>query len=166
MSTNLKIWYKMAYVTGRTNRLKTQHWKILNSSKVSCTEISVHIVITNRWLPRQINQQDCMVQPKHTNSIPLKITIDNLKFRPIIDQIGSYTYKTAQIIGEYLRPLSRNEYTIKDTQQFPDMIKNLPPLPKDKVMFRMMSNRCLPMFLYKRQLTTWNLCKQKTETVM
>ena len=26
-------------------------------------------------------------------------------------------------IDEYLRPLSRNEYTIKDTQQFYDLIK-------------------------------------------
>ena len=60
------------------------------------------------------------------------ITRDNLKFRPIIDQTGTYTYKTAQIIDEQLRPLSRNEYTINDTQQFPDRIKNLPLLPQDE----------------------------------
>ena len=60
------------------------------------------------------------------------MTRDNLKFRQIIDQTGIYTYKTARIIGEYLRPLSRNEYTINDTQQFPDRIKNLPLLPQDE----------------------------------
>ena len=73
-----------------------------------------------------------MVQPKtHKFNFTKDITRDNLKFRPIIDQTGTYTYKTAQIIGEQLRPLSRNEYTINDTQQFPDRIKNLPPLPQD-----------------------------------
>ena len=60
------------------------------------------------------------------------VTKSGLKFRPIIDQTGTYTYKTAQIIGEYLKPLSKNEYTIKDTQQFPDMIKQLPPLSQDE----------------------------------
>ena len=68
----------------------------------------------------------------HKFNFTKDITRDNLKFRPIIDQTGTYTYKTAQIIGEYLRPLSRNEYTINDTQQFADSIKNLPPLPQDE----------------------------------
>ena len=61
-----------------------------------------------------------------------EITISNLKFRAIIDQTGTYTHKTAQIIGEYLKPLSKNEFTIRDTQTFPDMIKSLPPLNLDE----------------------------------
>ena len=62
------------------------------------------------------------------------MTKSGLKFRPIIDQTGTYTYKTAQIIGEYSRPLSKNEYTItiKDTQQFADMIKQSPSLSQDE----------------------------------
>jgi len=57
-----------------------------------------------------------------------EISKDALTFRPIIDQTGTCTHKTAQIIGEYLRPLSKNEFTITDTQQFPEMIKALPLL--------------------------------------
>ena len=62
------------------------------------------------------------------------MTKSGLKFLPIIDQTGTYTYKTAQIIGEYSRPLSKNEYTItiKDTQQFADMIKQSPSLSQDE----------------------------------
>ena len=61
-----------------------------------------------------------------------EIAMNNLKFRPIIDQSGTYTHKTAQIIGEYLKPLSKNEFTIRDTQTFPDMIKSLPPLNENE----------------------------------
>ena len=44
------------------------------------------------------------------------ITADLLKFRPIIAQTGTYTYSTAQIISEYLKPLyEQNEYIIKNT---------------------------------------------------
>ena len=33
------------------------------------------------------------------------ITVVNLKFRPIIDQAGTFTYNTAKVISDYLRPL-------------------------------------------------------------
>ena len=32
-----------------------------------------------------------------------EITVDSLKFRPIIAQTGTYMYKTAQVISEYLK---------------------------------------------------------------
>ena len=57
------------------------------------------------------------------------ITVDSLKFRPIIAQTGTFTYNTAQIISEYLKPLyTSNEYIIHNTQDFPKIIQNQPPL--------------------------------------
>ena len=42
--------------------------------------------------------------------------IDNLKFRQIIAQTGTYTYNPAQVIAKYLRPLcSGNNYIIRNT---------------------------------------------------
>ena len=53
-----------------------------------------------------------------------EITIDNLKFRPIIAQTGTYTYNAAQVIAKYLKPLcSRNNYIIRNTQEFPMYLK-------------------------------------------
>ncbi|XP_066934351.1 uncharacterized protein [Clytia hemisphaerica] len=61
------------------------------------------------------------------------IDVRNLKFRPIIAQVGTCTYKAAQIIAKYLQPLlSENEYMINNTQKFPTMLKNQPPLQHDE----------------------------------
>ena len=46
-----------------------------------------------------------------------KIKITKLKFRPIIDQTGTYTYKAAKVISRYLKPLCNSD-AIKDTQSF------------------------------------------------
>ena len=45
------------------------------------------------------------------------IKITKLKFRPIIDQTGTYTYKAAKVISRYLKPLCDSD-AIKDTQSF------------------------------------------------
>ena len=50
------------------------------------------------------------------------------KFRPIMDQTGTYTYNAAQIISNYLEPLCINEYKIKDTLQCPQLLNDLLPL--------------------------------------
>ena len=61
------------------------------------------------------------------------ITIEVLKFRPIIAQNGTYTYNAAQVIGEYLKPLTdNNDYIIRNTQEFASMIKNQPPLRENE----------------------------------
>ena len=53
-----------------------------------------------------------------------EITIDNLKFCPIIAQTGTYTYNAAQVIAKYLKPLcSRNNYIIRNTQEFSMSLK-------------------------------------------
>ena len=61
-----------------------------------------------------------------------EINIDNLKFRPIISQIGTYTYNAVKVIAEYLKPLCSNQYKISDTQEFASLIKDQPPLNDDE----------------------------------
>ena len=61
-----------------------------------------------------------------------EITVEKLKFRPIVDQTGTATYDAAKVISEYLRPLAFNEYKISDCLKFPDMIKVLPRLQKNE----------------------------------
>ena len=56
------------------------------------------------------------------------ITIQNLKFRPIIFQIGTYIYNAAKVLSNYLKPLCQNEYKINDTQSFASQIKEEAPL--------------------------------------
>ena len=60
------------------------------------------------------------------------ITIPNLKFRPIISQIRTYTYNAAKVLSKYLKLLRQSEYKINDTQSFVWQIKEKPPLDKDK----------------------------------
>ena len=57
------------------------------------------------------------------------ITVESLKFRPIIAQTGTCMYNAAQVISNYLKPLyTQNEFIIHNTQDFPKMIQNQPPL--------------------------------------
>ena len=51
-----------------------------------------------------------------------EITADNIKLRPIMDQSGTMVYNTSQIIAEYLSPLGENNYVIKDTLSFPQIL--------------------------------------------
>ena len=53
-----------------------------------------------------------------------EITVENLKLRPIKDVTGIYTNVTSKVIPNYLRPLSKNEYTISDTLKFLDLLKS------------------------------------------
>ena len=57
---------------------------------------------------------------------------EELKFKPIIDQTRTFTYHYSKVIAESLRPLCQNECSIKDTQCFPEMLQDLPPLKNDK----------------------------------
>ena len=59
------------------------------------------------------------------------VTIDNLKLCPVIDQTRTCYYKTAKVIAEYLKPLTKNETVISNTQQFSSMLNNV-PLPEDE----------------------------------
>ena len=46
------------------------------------------------------------------------------KYRPIISQIGSSTYKIAKFLLTYIQPHTSNEYTIRDTFHFVSMLDN------------------------------------------
>ena len=62
-----------------------------------------------------------------------EITVDSLKFWPIIAQNGNYMYKTAQVISEYLKPLfENNDFMIKNTQGFAQLIREQPPLEENE----------------------------------
>ena len=60
------------------------------------------------------------------------INVDKLKFRPVIDQTETFTYNCSKVIAEYLKPLCQNEYSIKDTQCFSEMLRDLTPLNNDE----------------------------------
>lgn len=62
-----------------------------------------------------------------------EVNAKDLKFRPIIAQTGTYTYNAAQVIGKYLQPLVKdNRYIIRNTQDFPAILKSQPPLADDE----------------------------------
>ena len=62
-----------------------------------------------------------------------EITIGNLKFHSIIAQNGILSYNSAQFLAEYPKPLcSRNNYIIKNTQEFPMFLKQQEPLLSDE----------------------------------
>ena len=56
------------------------------------------------------------------------INVEKLKFRPMIGQAGTFTYNFSKVITDYLKPLCQNEYSIKETQCFLEMLQDLPPL--------------------------------------
>ena len=76
--------------------------------------------------------QKYMAWQKHRFGSTDNIELTKLKFRPIIDQTGTYTYKAVKVISWYLKPLCDSEYTIKNTQSFAKLIKGLPPLQEDE----------------------------------
>ena len=60
------------------------------------------------------------------------ITLANLKFWPIIDQTGTFTYNARKVISYYLIPLGKNEYSIIDTQKLLSMISSISTLKDDE----------------------------------
>ena len=52
-----------------------------------------------------------------------KALVDGLpNYRPIISQIGSPTYKIAKYLLDFISPITKNEYTLKDSFEFVSMI--------------------------------------------
>ena len=58
--------------------------------------------------------------------------LEELKFRPIVGQTETFTDNCSKVIAQYLKPLCHNEYSIKDFQCFPEMLRDLPPLNNDE----------------------------------
>ena len=68
----------------------------------------------------------------HKSNSPDEITVENLRFRPTILQVGTFTYNAAQVITNYLKPLCQNNYKIANTQSLPSMLKEQTPLILDE----------------------------------
>ena len=69
-----------------------------------------------------------MLLQKHKFNLLDKVTVENLKYQPIVSQVGTYTYNAAQVIANYLKPLCQNKYKITDTQSFLFMLREQSPL--------------------------------------
>ena len=61
-----------------------------------------------------------------------EITVANLKFRPIINQTRTFTYNAAKVMLDSLRLLCKSEYSINDTQKFPNTLSSILPLQDDE----------------------------------
>ena len=70
----------------------------------------------------------CATAKTHKFDSLENITIQNLKFRPICSQRGTYTHNAAKVLSDYLKPFCQNEYKINDTQSFASQIKEQSPL--------------------------------------
>ena len=75
------------------------------------------------------NQSACLYRRIKTNNFENlnDVIAANLKFRPIINKTGTFTY-TAKVISDYLRPLCKNEYPIDDALKLSNMLSSIPPL--------------------------------------
>ena len=60
------------------------------------------------------------------------INVNNLKLRPILDQSNTCTYNGAQIVSDYLQPLTQKEFVIKDALLFAEIIKSYILDPDEK----------------------------------
>ena len=74
-----------------------------------------------KYMLRSLNQSARLYGTAKTHKFDEinDITVDSLKFRPIIAQTGTYMYKRAEDISEHLKPLYKNnDFIIKNTQDF------------------------------------------------
>ena len=85
-----------------------------------------------------------------------RFNVEKLKFRPIIDQTDTLTYNSSKVIEKYLQSLCQNEKSIKDTQNVPEMLRDLPSLNNDE---ERVSNDVDNLFtnILLKQTTDYNL---------
>ena len=82
--------------------------------------------IAKRWCYCQINRAQLFGS---ICKLFANIAQDNVKFRPIIAQSGTYTCNATQGIANYVKQLcSNNEYIIRNTQEFAKIIRRQDPL--------------------------------------
>ena len=53
------------------------------------------------------------------------ININELKLRPAMNQTGTCYYKTGKVIAQYLKPHTKNEFVINNTQESSSMLNGL-----------------------------------------
>ena len=51
------------------------------------------------------------------------INAKDFKLRSIIDQTRTCIYDASKVVAQFLKPLARNEFTISDTLEFPELLK-------------------------------------------
>ena len=73
-----------------------------------------------------------------------------LKLWPINDQTGTCHYKTGKVLSKYLKMLTKSEYVINNTQDFPAML-NIVPISEDMKILVMTLSRYLQISLSKKQ---------------
>ena len=83
----------------------------------------MHLTINRCYLPHITSKVFCF--SKSFNNLS-DINVANLKLRPITDHTGTYYYKTGKVISKYLKTLTKNEFIINNTQDFPAMLNNVP----------------------------------------
>ena len=54
------------------------------------------------------------------------ITLEQLKLCPVVDQTSTYIYNASKVVAKYFSPLAKNDYTIRDTLSFPDLLESAP----------------------------------------
>ena len=59
-------------------------------------------------------------------------TVQNLKFRPTISQIGTYTYNAPKVLSDYLKQFCQNNTKSMTHRVFASQLKDQPPLDEDE----------------------------------
>ena len=79
----------------------------------------------------KLDRNQLALEPKFQNFED--ITVMNLEFWSIIDQMGRFTYNHgAKFISDYLKPYVKKEYSIDNTQTFPNRLSSIAPLQEDE----------------------------------
>ena len=83
----------------------TLQCKISNGFKIFYAEILKSMNITMNCILKVMRQQKYGEAKTHKFDSTDNIELIKLKFCPVINQTGTYTYKAAKVISQYLKPL-------------------------------------------------------------
>ena len=64
------------------------------------------------------------MRPVSNQPARLFATAKTHRFKSFVDQTGKPTHKAAKVISQYLKPLAQNEYVLKNSLSFPEILKN------------------------------------------
>ena len=78
----------------------------------------------------KLDRNQLALEPKFQNFED--ITVMNLEFWPIIDQMGRFTYNHVAKVIDYLKPYVKKEYFIENAQTFPNILSSITPLQEDE----------------------------------
>ena len=130
---------KTNYVEKVMDHLNTENFKELTTDKTKTVEESIQRVLLQT--KTAIGESDYKtLYPSGSNPGKFYGTakvhkikpdeqnkIEKFPLRPIISNIGTATHKTAQYLCNLLSPLALSNYTVQNTNQFVNEIKNMTP---------------------------------------